>query len=57
MNHVAAVVGPMLGGLAWMKFGYHVVFVGGSAVAVISLIATQWIKAHPVPAEAEPQVD
>jgi predicted MFS family arabinose efflux permease len=57
MNHVAAVVGPMLGGLAWMKFGYHVVFVGGSAVAVISLIATQWIKAHPVPVEAEPQVD
>ncbi len=57
MNHIAAVVGPMVGGLAWMKFGYHVVFVGGSAVAVISLIATQWIKAHPVPAEAEPQVD
>lgn len=57
MNHIAAVVGPMIGGLAWIKFGYHVVFVGGSAVAVISLIATQWIKTPPVPAESNPQLD
>ena len=57
MNHIAAVVGPMIGGLAWIKFGYHVVFVGGSAVAVISLIATQWIKTHPVSAESNPKLD
>lgn len=55
MNHIASVVGPMIGGLAWMKFGHHVVFVSGSVATAISLIVTQWIKTHPVPAEPKPE--
>ncbi len=37
MNHVAAVVVPVMGGLLWQAFGYFVPFVAGAAVAAISV--------------------
>lgn len=43
MNHVAAVVAPLVGGLAWHYFGYQVIFVTGSIFALISLIVSQWV--------------
>ena len=43
MNHVAAVVAPFVGGLAWLYFGYQVIFFSGSAMALISLIVSQWV--------------
>ena len=43
MNHVAAVVAPVAGGLAWHFFGYEVIFFCGAALAFISLIVSQRI--------------
>ena len=44
MNHIAAVIGPVTGGLAWHYFGYEIIFFSGSVMAVISLIVSQWVK-------------
>ncbi len=47
MNHIAAVTAPLVGGLVWMKLGYEVIFISGAAVALITLIVTQWMKVQP----------
>ena len=44
MNHVAAVIAPLVGGLAWHFFGYQVIFFAGAALALISLVVSQWIR-------------
>lgn len=41
MNHVAAVVIPVAGGLLWHRFGYHAPFWCGVAAALVSLAITQ----------------
>ena len=41
MNHVAAVIAPLVGGYAWQAFGYEVIFYSGSALAVVSLIVSR----------------
>ena len=41
MNHIAAVVIPVAGGLLWHRFGYHAPFWCGVAAAVVSLFITQ----------------
>ena len=43
MNHVAAVVVPITGGLLWEAFGYFVPFVVGAAVAAVSVVASLMI--------------
>ena len=43
MNHIAAVAAPLIGGFAWRLFGYEVLFLAGSALAVVSLIVSQWV--------------
>ena len=43
MNHVSAVIAPLVGGLAWYYFGYQVIFVAGAILAFISLIVSQRI--------------
>jgi predicted MFS family arabinose efflux permease len=43
MNHVAAVVAPVVGGVAWHFFGYQVIFFTGAAFALMSLIFSQWV--------------
>lgn len=43
MNHVAAVVAPLVGGFAWRSFGYEVIFLAGSILAIISLGVSQWV--------------
>ena len=43
MNHFAAVAAPLIGGLAWHYFGYQVIFFSGSALALISLVVSQWV--------------
>ena len=43
MNHVAAVAAPLIGGYAWLIFGYEVIFISGSILAFISLVVTQWL--------------
>ena len=43
MNHVAAVAAPLIGGLVWHYFGYRVIFLSGSALALVSLVVSQWV--------------
>ncbi len=43
MNHIAAVIAPLIGGLVWLNFGYQIIFVSGAVLAFISLIVTQWV--------------
>lgn len=43
INHIAAVVLPVVGGLLWMM-DYRIPFYIGSALAVVSLVATQCIR-------------
>ena len=54
MNHVAAVVIPVAGGLLWHHFGYHAPFWCGVVAALASLIITQAVlpRPHPVLAGA-----
>jgi len=43
MNHVAAVAAPLIGGYAWLVFGYEVIFITGSILAFVSLVVAQWV--------------
>ncbi|NQV42375.1 MAG: MFS transporter [Candidatus Marinimicrobia bacterium] len=43
INHIAAVVIPVLGGLAWI-IDYRIPFIGGAIMSLISLIAVQFIS-------------
>lgn len=43
INHIAAVILPVIGGLLWMV-DYRIPFVGGAAMAFISLCAVQKIR-------------
>lgn len=40
-NHFAAVIVPVSGGLLWATYGYHVFFLAGAAIALVSLAVTQ----------------
>lgn len=44
INHVAAVTIPLIGGWMWETFDPAMPFLGGAAVAVISLALTYWIR-------------
>jgi predicted MFS family arabinose efflux permease len=56
MNHIAAVTVPLIFGIAWMTFGYEVIFISGSVFALISLIFAQWLKAQPTLVAATPEM-
>lgn len=43
INHIAAVVIPVLGGIAWM-INYKITFMGGVILAACSLVLTQFIR-------------
>jgi predicted MFS family arabinose efflux permease len=43
INHIAAVVLPVIGGMLWIV-DYRIPFIVGSILSLISLIAVQWIK-------------
>ena len=49
MDHVVAITVPLIGGLAWVRFGYQIIFIGGAVFTLISLICTQWMKAQLYP--------
>jgi len=53
MNHVAAVVIPVAGGLLWHRYGYHAPFWCGVAAALASLLITQAVLPRTQPALAE----
>jgi len=54
MNHVAAVVVPVAGGLLWHRFDYHAPFWCGVGAALVSLVLTQRVlpRAAPIAAGA-----
>ena len=37
INHIAAIVIPVAGGMIWEAFGFRVPFVAGAAITVVSL--------------------
>ena len=43
INHIAAVVLPVIGGVLWIV-DYRIPFVVGSVLSLVSLMAVQWIK-------------
>jgi predicted MFS family arabinose efflux permease len=43
MNHAAAVIAPLVGGLAWYYLGYQVIFFSGAVLVLISLVVSQWV--------------
>ena len=48
MNHVAAVIAPVTGGLVWHYFGYQVIFFTGAALAFVSLLVSQGVDAEKI---------
>ncbi|MDP7632949.1 MAG: MFS transporter, partial [Candidatus Latescibacteria bacterium] len=54
MNHVAAVLAPLIGGLVWHFFGYQIIFLTGAALALVSLVVCQWVRTEsPTPIQAD----
>jgi hypothetical protein len=47
INHIAAVVLPVLGGALWM-LDYRIPFIAGAVLAAVNLVAVQRIR---IPAE------
>ena len=43
INHIAAVVMPVIGGALWMV-DYRIPFLAGAGMSAISFIAVQWIR-------------
>ncbi len=54
INHIAAVVIPVLGGLAWIM-DYRIPFIGGAIMSLISLLAVQFISRNIQGAELKHQ--
>lgn len=44
MNHVAAVLVPLIGGMLWARFSYPVMFYAGGAVVIVSLFAASGMR-------------
>jgi predicted MFS family arabinose efflux permease len=44
INHIAAVVIPLTGGIVWEAFGSQYTFLIGVGVVLISLVAMQWMR-------------
>jgi len=50
INHVAAVILPLVGGALWM-IDYRIPFMAGALLAAVNLVAIQWLR---VPGDAAP---
>ena len=47
MNHVAAVVVPVTGGILWKAFGHQVPFLGGAILAVLAMALSVLVSSAP----------
>jgi MFS family permease len=45
MNHIAAVLTPLVGGILWKIFSYEIIFFIGASISLISLLVSFKIKA------------
>jgi predicted MFS family arabinose efflux permease len=44
INHISAVVVPVLGGTIWVVFGRQAPFLVGVGIAIVSVILAQWVR-------------
>lgn len=44
INHLSAVFVPALGGLLWKLYGYQVTFLAGTAIVLVGLVFTRWVR-------------
>lgn len=47
VNHIAAVVIPIIGGMAWVRYGSQATFLFGVVIVSISLVLAQFIRTGP----------
>ena len=53
INHISALIVPVLGGVLWEQVSPSATFLAGVAIAVISVILVQFIRTEtPIPAPA-----
>lgn len=52
INHVSALVVPVLGGILWVQIAPAATFLAGVLIAIISLVLVQFIRTGPVPKPA-----
>jgi predicted MFS family arabinose efflux permease len=52
INHVSALVVPVLGGILWEQIAPSATFLAGVVIAVISLVLVQFIRTPSVPVPA-----
>ncbi len=50
INHVSALVVPVVGGILWEQIAPSATFLAGTAIAIFSLIMVQFIRTRPAPA-------
>jgi predicted MFS family arabinose efflux permease len=50
INHVSALVVPVLGGILWEQIAPSATFLAGVVIAVVSLVLVQFIRTEPAPA-------
>jgi MFS family permease len=54
LNHIAAVLVPLVGGVLWARFGYPAAFIGGAVMVAVSLVLTAVkLPAHKIVREAK----
>jgi predicted MFS family arabinose efflux permease len=44
INHIAAVIVPVTGGLMWERLGSRYTFLAGTAIVVAALVLTAWMR-------------
>lgn len=49
INHIAAIVVPVLGGAVWQMFGSRAPFLAGVGIVLVSLALTQFMRTPPEP--------
>jgi MFS family permease len=49
INHISALVVPILGGILWEQISPSATFLAGVVIALISLVLVQFIPVHPTP--------
>lgn len=57
INHIAAVIVPVAGGVIWAALGSSYTFLAGVAIAVVTLVLAQQMRTGPVSCTIEPAVE
>jgi hypothetical protein len=47
INHIAAVIIPLVGGVVWAAVGSRYTFLVGVGIVTLALIVTQWMDVEP----------